>query len=127
MIDGSYVVFSIDNSDDPSVVARFMRFLDTHRVMGHIDTYRHCIGMYKGNLELSWAMRTEDYKSMDHSWMKNQECILAVPTNPAGPATLWDVDMNVRKGLLQPMVVVLDPHDDDAWTYDIKSGKYYVC
>jgi hypothetical protein len=76
-----YVIFSIDKVSDLRTKAKFLRYIDTQRVMNYMKgTMVLCIGCYKGVLEDSFIIRSDDFDTFvrNSGYVDNQESVLHV-------------------------------------------------
>lgn len=76
-----YTIFSVDNFTDLHTLAKFLRLVDTKHMMGEMNgTMKPLVGSYKGKLEYSFIMRTDDFfKHVANSgYVDKQECIMQV-------------------------------------------------
>jgi hypothetical protein len=124
------VIFAIDNSHDVHQQAKFLRHVDTLRVMGKLrGLFALCIGSYKGDMERSYMMLATDYEKHipKSGYVDNQESILRVPGDVRQPCTLEYFDG--RREVIGPMKRIhsSERHLYDGWTYVEKTGAYYVC
>ena len=80
------VIFSIDNAWNVHILAKFMRFIDTKRVMGEMQKEMLvCSGMWNGQQELSFYMDYNDFFThvANSGYVDEQECFMIV--NPVKP------------------------------------------
>lgn len=125
-----YVIFAIDNNTDVHTNAKFLRAIDTARVMGKMlgDTMVHAIGYWEGILEPSFILTRSDYMAHAKGWAKDQECVLVVndddrqPAYVACPKTLKEFSC---VGVIQE-ITPEQAKDEKAWTFNMTSGKYFV-
>ena len=125
------VIFSIDDSHDGHQQAKFLRYIDTLRVMGKLrGMFALCIGCYRGDMERSYMMLAMDYEKHipKSGYVDNQESILRVPGDVRQPCCLEYLDGS-NSVLLSSMKRVHsnEIHLYDGWTYVEKTGAYYVC
>ncbi len=81
MTDLKYTIFSIDNFTVLHTLAKFLRLVDTKQMMGQMEgTMKPLVGSYKGKMEYSFIMRTDDFfKHVANSgYVDKQECIMQV-------------------------------------------------
>ena len=119
------VIFSIDKANDFRTMARFMRFVDTHRAMGDFKgQVLQCIGEYKGVMEPSFMMLTIDYDKYikGSGYVDNQESILKIPGDDRQPCHLEFKDGS--QVILGP---VFDGKGKDGWTYILSENRYFHC
>lgn len=125
-----YTIFSIDNVGDLHTLAKFTRHLDTLRSMGKLrGNVIPCIGSYKGVLEQSFLMRSDDYgEHVDNThYMDNQESILRVSECNKQYAELYFLaeEGRVPIGSLKSVSKAEAMHHD-AWTYRPDLDIYWV-
>jgi len=121
------VIFAIDNDDDVHTVAKFMRHVDTLRAMNTIEPVEMLVGCYKGNLERSYMMRSDQFDHVS-DYVKYQESFLLVPGDTRQPCVLEFPVGNKRVAVgKMRQVSAKDALQSDAWTYSETKGKYFVC
>jgi hypothetical protein len=127
----AYVIFAIDNNNDTHAVAKFMRHIDTKRVMGEMKGEMvHAIGYWEGILEPSYIMHEDDYR--DHvlpmGFTEEQDAVMMAPANRAQPAYLVDYDLTGFQVSLNPIKEVTAEEAKAAigWTYNQQTGKHFV-
>ena len=123
------VIFAIDNDKDTHAVAKFLRYVDTEQVMGRFGPMQHLIGSYEGVMECSYMIDKRDLPKVQ-SFIEYQDSVLYVPADTRQPCHLEFNRISGQPDLvLGPMREV--PHDFDlnqyAWTYNLATGKYFVC
>ena len=119
------VIFAIDNDIDTHVNAKFMRWVDTNRVMGKMGEMDLCIGCYNGVMERSYMILARDLHIVAE-YIKGQESVLFIPGDVRQPCHLMYLADGSTLGL-EPMVEVpyVDAIQAEGWTYC--NGKYFVC
>lgn len=119
------VIFAIDNNTDTHQVAKFLRYVDTLRAMGKIDSVTQCIGNWENVLEVSYMMNRADFNAYVESsdWVKDQVCILLVPGDTRQPCSLCYQDGTTES--VGPMVEIPGPIGN--WTYVPATNKYFTC
>lgn len=118
-------VFSIDNAHDFRTMARFMRYVDTHRAMGDFKgTVLSCIGEYKGVMEPSFMMLTIDYDKYikGSGYLTNQESVLKIPGDSRQPCHL-----EFKDGTQVILSKSKLGKGKDGWTYILSEDKYFHC
>ena len=83
----NYVIFSIDNATDTHTQAKFLRFMDTKRVMSELQMPPvSLIGKYLGKLEHSFMCEEQDFLKyvLPYGWVDGQDCVMVVWTTKAG-------------------------------------------
>ena len=119
------VIFAIDNDDDVHTVAKFMRHVDTLRAMNTIEPVEMLVGCYKGKLERSYMMRSDQFDHVS-DYVKYQESFLLVPGDTRQPCVLDYRGKREPVGTMR-QVSAKDALQSDAWTYSETKGKYFVC
>lgn len=127
------VVFAIDNNADTHVVAKFMRLMDTKRVMGDMKGKMvQCIGMWtdgegRRHMEPSYMVDARDYYEIvaPSGYVALQQCVLKVPGDTRQPCTL-EFPGGLTFGL-KPMREIDDTDGVTDWTYVIETGRYFTC
>lgn len=119
------IIFAIDNDQDPHVVAKFLRHVDTKRAMMDMHPMELCIGCYLGQLERSYMILAKDLHHVA-DYIQNQESILRVPGDTRQDCVLE----YLASGEIIPLgpmrqVPATTALMHDAWTYH--NGAYYVC
>jgi len=112
-----HIIFAIDNPTDTYCVMQFIKHCATQKAMGRMGRVQHLIGCYKGQLECSYTVRAIDWHHVEQ-FCTNQESILRVPGDVRQPCVL--------EGSMRA-VEPLDALKCDAWTFDLESGKYFIC
>jgi len=127
------IVFAIDANDDLHSVAKFMRLMDTKRVMGELKgTVVQCIGAWTDDdghthLEPSYMVDARDYYEVvkPSGYVDGQVCVLAVPGDTRQPCALIYAN-GYREGL-KPMRKLKSILGVPSWTYVIATGDYFSC
>jgi len=121
-----YTIFAIDNDTDLHTVSKFLRYMDTQRVMNGVDITL-LFGCYSGALENSYMIQSRHLFHVS-DWIKGQESILRVPGDVRQPCALEYLKTGNQE-ILGPMREV--PKDEamklHAWTYNPNNGKYFTC
>ena len=123
------VIFAIDNDKDTHAVAKFLRYVDTEQVMGRFGPMQHLIGSYEGVMECSYMIDKRDLPKV-HSYIAGQDSVLCVPADTRQPCHLEFIRESDQPDLvLGPMREVSNntAMTQDAWTYNLATGKYFVC
>jgi hypothetical protein len=123
------VIFAIDNDKDTHVVAKFLRYVDTEQVMGRFGPMQHLIGSYEGVMECSYMIDARDLPKVQ-MFISEQDSVLHVPADTRQPCHLKFIrESDWRDQVLGPMREVSDwdAMSLDAWTYNLATGKYFVC
>ena len=126
-----YVIFAIDNNTDVHTVAKFMRLIDTKRVMGEMSgDMVQCIGNWEGILETSYIMRKDDYTSivLPAGYTNEQEAVMIAPSSRNQPATIWAADLSEMFTALNRVreITAEEATPDVAWTFNMTTGKYFT-
>ena len=124
------VIFAIDDNQDFDKVGIFVRHMRQLNALGAIEsTPTQCIGYWNGVLENSYMMNKTDYdRYVDaFGYTLKQACILIVPPMTRQPCHLAYSDGSTDT--LKPMreVPVKEAYNNNAWTYVVETGKYFVC
>ena len=125
------IIFAIDNDCDLHTVAKFLRHIDTERVMGNIKgSFIKCIGCYEGTLENSYIMDERDYREFVEAmgYTDNQESILHVPADTRQPCTLEFKDKtSVTLGQMRELnkSEVIREGVFGSWTYVPRTDTYW--
>jgi len=127
------VIFAIDGNTDTHVVAKFMRLMDTKRVMGDMQgTMVQCIGAWTNDdgkvvMEPSYMVNADDYYQIvkPSGYVDHQECVLKVPGDTRQPCSL-EFQGGLTLGL-NPMKQIDSTDGVTDWTYVIETGRYFTC
>ena len=124
------VIFAIDNNTDLHTVAKFMRHMDTAKAMHTLrGMFVQCIGMYNGELEVSYMMEATDFiRLVKHTdYVKDQESVLYVPSNVKQPCSLVYTEGDYTVSL-PPMrqVSSAEAMRCNSWTYVPQTNKYFT-
>ena len=123
------VIFAIDNDKDTHAVAKFLRHVDTEQVMGRFGPMQHLIGSYEGVMECSYMIDTRDLPKVQR-FIEKQDRVLHVPADTRQPCHLEFIrESDWRDMMLGPMREVSHATalTQYAWTYNLATGKYFVC
>ena len=123
------VIFAIDNDKDTHAVAKFLRYVDTEQVMGRFGPMQHLIGSYEGVMECSYMIDKRDLPKVQ-IYIAGQDSVLCVPADTRQPCHLEFIrEFDRPDVVLGPMHEVSDWEalSLNAWTYNLATGKYFVC
>jgi len=125
-----YTIFSIDNVSDLHSMAKFLRHVDTLRAMSQLrGNMIQCIGSYKGELEVSFMCRSDDFEAyiLNSGYVDNQESILRVSECNKQYAELYFLaeQGRVSIGSLKS-VDKATAMGHDAWTYRPDLNTYWI-
>jgi hypothetical protein len=120
------VIFAIDNDDDIHAVAKFLRHVDTLQAMTKVGVVTQLIGCYKGKLEKSYMIREDQFKYV-RRFTERQESVLLVPGDVRQPCVLEYADGDMVGIGPMRQVSAVEALQADAWTYNPKVDKYFVC
>ena len=123
------VIFAIDNDKDTHAVAKFLRYVDTEQVMGRFGPMQHLIGSYEGVMECSYMIDKRDGVKIKR-FIAGQDSVLCVPADTRQPCHLEFIrEFDRPDVVLGPMHEVSDWEalSLNAWTYNLATGKYFVC
>ena len=123
------VIFAIDNDKNTHAVAKFLRHVDTEQTMGRFGPMQHLIGSYEGVMECSYMIDARDLPKVQR-FIEYQVSVLHVPADTRQHCHLEFVrDPDQPDMMLERMREV--SHDfaltQYAWTYNLATGKYFVC
>ena len=125
-----YTIFSIDGVTEVHALAKFMRHIDTQRVMGKMEGEMvQLIGSYKGALELSFILLTEDFEKhvKPYGFVSNQESVLLVSECNKQYADLLYLQDGHREALGSLKDVSKDEAmKHDGWSYRPDLGTYWI-
>lgn len=123
-----YVIFSIDNVSDLHTKAKFLRHIDTQNALGYLKgNMVLCIGCYKGILEDSFLLRSDDFDKWvrNSGYVNGQESVLHVRGK----------DMHCEFEFLQGgcdsvgrlvQVTAQEAFKSDGWTYRPDLNIYWI-
>ena len=123
------VIFAIDNDKDTHAVAKFLRYVDTEQVMGRFGPMQHLIGSYEGVMECSYMIDKRDLPKVQ-SYIAGQDSVLCVPADTRQPCHLEFIREPDQGHLLLGSMREVSGGEAlslDAWTYNLATGKYFVC
>ena len=118
------IVFAIDGGNVLHSRLAFLRFAEGLRAMGKADSIEPCIGYWEGTLECSYICTRRDWSKYFKAYAKEQECVLAVPSDTRQPCHLEKPDGQYIASVGR-MVEIEGPEGYTAWTYNELSGKYF--
>jgi len=121
------IIFAIDNDTKTYNVMQFLKFVSQEQALGRMSEMKHLVGCYSGNLENSYMILAKDLSRV-FRFIEGQESILRVPGDVRQPCVLEYV-ANGKRESIGPMVQVepLEALESMAWTFDLESGKYFIC
>lgn len=125
-----YTIFSIDNVHDIRALAKFTHHIDVLQAMGKLrGQVKTCVGSYKGQLETSFLMRSDDF--VDHVqgsvYITGQESILRVSECNKQYATLVYLADDSTEFIGSLKCVDKDTAlAQDAWTYRPDVDQYWI-
>lgn len=119
----NYVLFSIDNVTDTHTLAKFLRHFDTQVALKKTKGFLvQCIGMWKGQPEVSFLCREEDYEALvlPLEFTKSQECVIVVSGR--------NMECFINNNYIGRMVEVdkEKAFKSDGFTYRPDLDKYWV-
>jgi hypothetical protein len=128
----SFIIFSIEGVSDVHTQAKFLRHIDTLKSMGKMSGKMiPCIGMYKGVLEPSYLVSSEDF--FDHiatpnGYVSGQESFLQIDVGHRGQqvASLLYIDTGLTPLGRISSVSKEEALKRDAWTYRMDTNTYFV-
>lgn len=125
-----YTIFSIDNPTDWHQMAKFMRYVDTIRVLQKLKgNIIQCIGSWENKLEHSFICLSEDFEKfiIDSKYVDNQEYVLLVSQNKKQFAYLKNLKTEeiTSIGRLR-QVSKKEALSLPCWTYRPDLDLYYV-
>ncbi|AYP28059.1 hypothetical protein [Lentibacter phage vB_LenP_ICBM3] len=123
------VIFAIDNDKDTHAVAKFLRHVDTEQVMGRFGPMQHLIGSYEGAMECSYMIDARDLPKVQR-FIEYQDSVLHVPADTRQPCHLVFNRLSDQPNMmLEPMREVSHAFalKQYAWTYNLATGRYFVC
>jgi len=90
----SYVIFSIDNEDDPFSMRTFMNYIDMVRSRAKTSNLIPCVGSYKGQKEnaFMWSLKDFNAHIRGSIFVTRQESILHVASGNKMEAELEYLD-----------------------------------
>lgn len=122
-----YTIFSVDHHSDLYTLSKFLRYLDNKRAMGNLKFDPIvCIGCYKGELENSFIMHTDDFQSyiFESGFVDNQETFLYVGAQKQMPFWLKDQDGHtIQSGRMKTYGSM---PSTDGWTYRPDVNLYWA-
>ena len=128
-----YTIFSIDDVNDIHALAKFTHYLDVKKAMQELKSeVKVCVGSYKGQLETSFLMRSDDFERFINcrsGWpfIKNQESILRVSECNKQYATLEYLATGKKEFIGSLKCVDKDTAlKQDAWTYRPDVDQYWI-
>ncbi|RTL05349.1 hypothetical protein EKK58_08080 [Candidatus Dependentiae bacterium] len=119
----NYVLFSIDSVHDTHTLAKFLRHFDTQVAMSKTKgNLVQCIGMWKGQLEVSFLCREEDYEAfvLPLGFTKNQECVITI----SGDKMECFIDDNYIGQMVE--FTAKEALNSDGFTYRPDLNKYWM-
>jgi len=124
------VCFAIDNPHDVHTVAKFMRYMDTKRVMGELTgSLIQCVGFWEGELEPSYIMNVVDYEKfvVPMNFTDNQDCVMYIPGDTRQSCTMKfrDEEQIYSLGPLK-RVKHEEVHKYFSYTYLLATKTYWV-
>ncbi|AYP28117.1 hypothetical protein vBLenPICBM1__3 [Lentibacter phage vB_LenP_ICBM1] len=123
------VIFAIDNDKDTHALAKFLRHVDTEQVMGRFGPMQHLIGSYEGAMECSYMIDARDLPKVQR-FIEYQDSVLHVPADTRQPCHLVFNRLSDQPNMmLEPMREVSHAFalKQYAWTYNLATGRYFVC
>lgn len=124
-----YTIFSIDDVSNIRALAKFTRHVDTLNAMNKLNgNVVQCIGSYKGVLEVSFIMRTDDYAKWvePYGYTKEQESVLQVSAcNKQYADLVFANGSRMNVGSLRD-VTKEEALTQEAWTYRPDTNQYWI-
>lgn len=120
------VVFSIDLWYDLRSLSKFLRMLETQRVMGKLrGEFKILQGFYKGAHELSFLCDLQDYKDFvePYGWTKNQESILVIEDDSKAYLKYKELPSEY----IGVWSEVYNPDHVENWAYDPRENRWWSC
>lgn len=122
---GKYVIFSIDNHNDPVVYNQFLNMVHNHALRKH--NVVGCVGAWQGVTERSFIMHRDDFELIvDADWYAGQEAILWVTECNKQYATLEFADGTKRMIGCMKHVSQAEALAQEGWTYRPDQDRYFT-
>ena len=124
-----YVIFSIDEVDDPHKLAKFLRHMDSYRAMGDLSgKLILCHGSWKGKIETSFLLNRHDFEDFvrPYHFTEAQEALLWVSADKSQVCTMEYKDGTQEFCGRLSEVSPQDAYASDGWTYRPDLNKYWT-
>lgn len=126
----SYVIFSIDNEDNPHSMQAFLDTIVDIQIEHNTSTMIPCVGSYKGKKEdaFMWSLRDFDDHIRGSVFVKHQESVLHVASGNKMEAELEYLSEQGFRIFLGCMHQVCKEEAlaSDAYTYRPELNMYWV-
>lgn len=121
-----YILFSIDNVEEPHSLYKFLKLSDNLRSVSKLEApVRMCIGCYRGEKELSFLATENDFNNYYKPFCVGQESVLHIPPSVKQPCILQYTDGRVSKVLGRMRMDGEEPEGD--YTYLLDNKTYWSC
>lgn len=120
------VVFSIDDWSNLRQLSKFLKLIETQRVMGKLKgDFKILQGCYKGELEIAFMAEADDFKDyvLRYGWVDQQESILIIEED--NKATLEYRSKPTED--LGTWTNVSEKEKGESYTYDPKNKTWWTC
>lgn len=122
-----HIIFAIDHDTNTHVVSRFLKYVSQEQALQRFGKLTHLVGCYNGHLECSYMVTAKNWDKIKQ-FAANQDSILRVPGDTRQPCVLEFLATGNRVSIGQMREVEpLDALGQMAWSFNLDTGKYYVC